>query len=63
MQVPTDKSSVIRFGVFEVDLQQAELRKGGVKVEKIVEAIVKRWHGEILSRCGRAEARPVEVRG
>src|SRR5271169_5891716 len=33
MQVPADKSRVIRFGVFEVDLQEAELRKSGLRIK------------------------------
>lgn len=33
MQVPADKSRVIRFGVFEVDLQEAELRKSGFRIK------------------------------
>ena len=33
MQVPAGKSTVIRFGVFEVDLQQAELRKSGIRIK------------------------------
>ncbi len=33
MQVPTDKSRVIRFGVFEVDLQESELRKSGIRIK------------------------------
>lgn len=33
MQVPADKSRVVRFGVFEVDLQEAELRKSGIRLK------------------------------
>jgi eukaryotic-like serine/threonine-protein kinase len=33
MQVPADKSRVVRFGVFEVDLQEAELRKSGIRIK------------------------------
>ncbi|MCH8947330.1 MAG: winged helix-turn-helix domain-containing protein [Acidobacteria bacterium] len=33
VQTPTSASQVVRFGVFEVDLQAAELRKNGVKVK------------------------------
>src|ERR1035441_3783823 len=33
MQVPAAKSRVIRFGVFEVDLQDAELRKSGIRIK------------------------------
>src|ERR1035437_10522227 len=33
MQVPAAKSRVIRFGVFEVDLQEAELRKSGIRIK------------------------------
>ncbi len=33
MQVPAAKSRVIRFGVFEVDLQEAELRKSGLRIK------------------------------
>lgn len=32
-ETPTSVAQVIRFGVFEVDLQAAELRKNGVKVK------------------------------
>ncbi len=32
MPVPVDKSRVIHFGVFEVDFQEAELRKSGVRI-------------------------------
>ncbi len=32
-ETPTSAAQVIRFGVFEVDLQAAELRKNGVKVK------------------------------
>ena len=33
VQTPTSASQVVRFGVFEVDLQAAELRKNGVKIK------------------------------
>ncbi len=33
MQVPADKSRILRFGVFEVDLQEAELRKSGLRIK------------------------------
>jgi len=33
MQVPAAKSRGIRFGVFEVDLQEAELRKSGIRIK------------------------------
>ena len=33
MQVPANKSRVIRFGVFEVDLQESELRKSGIRIK------------------------------
>jgi len=33
MPVPADKSRVVRFGVFEVDLQEAELRKSGIRIK------------------------------
>src|SRR5271157_3741334 len=33
MQVPADKSRVVRFGIFEVDLQEAELRKSGIRIK------------------------------
>ncbi len=33
MPVPTEKSRVVHFGVFEVDLQEAELRKSGVRIK------------------------------
>jgi Tol biopolymer transport system component/DNA-binding winged helix-turn-helix (wHTH) protein len=33
MPVPADKSRVVRFGVFEVDLQEAELRKSGLRIK------------------------------
>lgn len=33
MQVPADKSRVVHFGVFEVDLQEAELRKSGIRIK------------------------------
>ena len=33
MQAPSDKSRVVRFGVFEVDLQEAELRKSGIRLK------------------------------
>jgi DNA-binding winged helix-turn-helix (wHTH) protein len=33
MQVPADKSRVVRFGVFEVDLEEAELRKSGIRIK------------------------------
>jgi len=33
MPVPADKSRVVRFGVFEVDLQDAELRKSGIRIK------------------------------
>jgi DNA-binding winged helix-turn-helix (wHTH) protein len=33
MQVPANKSRVVRFGVFEVDLQEAELRKSGIRLK------------------------------
>ena len=32
MPAPADKSRVVRFGVFEVDLQEAELRKSGIRI-------------------------------
>ncbi len=32
-ETPTSAAQVVRFGVFEVDLQAAELRKNGVKVK------------------------------
>ena len=33
MPAPADKSRVVRFGVFEVDLQEAELRKSGIRIK------------------------------
>jgi TolB-like protein/DNA-binding winged helix-turn-helix (wHTH) protein/Tfp pilus assembly protein PilF len=33
VQVPADKSRIVRFGVFEVDLQEAELRKRGIRIK------------------------------
>lgn len=33
MQVPADKSRVVGFGVFDVDLQEAELRKSGIRIK------------------------------
>ncbi|MCH6553888.1 MAG: tetratricopeptide repeat protein [Acidobacteria bacterium] len=33
VQTPTSASQVVRFGVFEVDLQAAELRRNGVKIK------------------------------
>ena len=33
MQVPPNKSRVLYFGVFEVDLQESELRKSGVRIK------------------------------
>jgi len=33
MQVPASKLRVVRFGVFEVDLQEAELRKSGIHIK------------------------------
>ena len=33
MPVPTEKSRVVRFGIFEVDLQEAELRKSGMRIK------------------------------
>jgi len=33
MQAPAAKSRVTRFGVFEVDLQEAELRKSGIRIK------------------------------
>ncbi len=33
MSVPAEKSRVIRFGVFEVDLQETELRKHGLRIK------------------------------
>jgi len=33
MQVPADKSRIIRFGVFEVDLQEEELRRTGIRIK------------------------------
>lgn len=33
MQAPDQKTRVIRFGVFEVDLEEAELRKSGIRIK------------------------------
>jgi DNA-binding winged helix-turn-helix (wHTH) protein len=33
MQLPAAKSRVIRFGVLEVDLEEAELRKSGIRIK------------------------------
>ena len=33
MPAPADKSRVVRFGLFEVDLHEAELRKGGIRIK------------------------------
>ncbi len=33
MPVPTEKSRVVRFGVFEADLQETELRKSGLRIK------------------------------
>src|ERR1039457_6897676 len=33
MPALADKSRVVRFGVFEVDLQEAELRKSGIRIK------------------------------
>jgi TolB-like protein/DNA-binding winged helix-turn-helix (wHTH) protein len=33
MPAPADKSRVVRFGVFEVDLKEAELRKSGLRIK------------------------------
>jgi DNA-binding winged helix-turn-helix (wHTH) protein/Tfp pilus assembly protein PilF len=33
MQVAADKSRIVRFGAFEVDLQEAELRKSGIRIK------------------------------
>jgi DNA-binding winged helix-turn-helix (wHTH) protein len=33
MPLPAEKSRVVRFGVFEVDLQEAELRKSGIRIK------------------------------
>lgn len=33
MHVPADKSRLVRFGVFEVDLQESELRKSGIRIK------------------------------
>lgn len=33
MHAPAAKSRVIRFGVFEVDLQETELRKSGIRIK------------------------------
>jgi Tol biopolymer transport system component/DNA-binding winged helix-turn-helix (wHTH) protein len=33
MQVPANKSRIVGFGVFEVDLQEAELRKSGIRIK------------------------------
>jgi hypothetical protein len=33
MPLPAEKSRGIRFGLFEVDLQEAELRKGGIRLK------------------------------
>jgi DNA-binding response OmpR family regulator len=33
MQVPDQKPRVVRFGAFEVDLQEVELRKSGIRIK------------------------------
>src|SRR5215467_13788149 len=33
MPIPASKSRVVRFGVFEVDLQEEELRKSGIRIK------------------------------
>src|ERR1700687_3757456 len=33
MQVPADKLRLVRFGTFEVDLQEQELRKSGIRIK------------------------------
>jgi len=33
MPIPADISRVVHFGVFEVDLQEEELRKSGIRIK------------------------------
>jgi TolB-like protein/DNA-binding winged helix-turn-helix (wHTH) protein len=55
MQVPTNRSRVIRFGVFEVDLQESELRKSGIRIKlqeqpfQILSMLLER-PGQVVSR-------------
>ena len=55
MVVPPQNASVCRFGVFELDLRAAELRKNGVKLrlqDQPYQVLLKllEHHGEIVSR-------------
>lgn len=56
MNEPTQRARVVRFGVFEVDLRTAELRKQGVRIRlpgqsfQVLEALVRR-PGELVTRA------------
>jgi Tol biopolymer transport system component/DNA-binding winged helix-turn-helix (wHTH) protein len=55
MPLPSQNPSVLRFGVFEVDLQEGELRKGGVRIKlqeqpfQILVILLER-RGELVTR-------------
>ena len=55
MSVPASTSKIVQFGVFELDLQRAELRKQGVKVKlqeqplKVLQFLLEN-PGQIVSR-------------
>ena len=54
MQVSPNPNRIIRFGVFEVDLQQAELRHSGLRQKlspqafEVLRVIV---HGKLIKSC------------
>src|SRR5947207_10088436 len=55
MPAPVSTSEVLRFGVFELDLERAELRKQGLRIRlqdqplKVLQLLLKN-HGEIVTR-------------
>jgi hypothetical protein len=55
MPAPASTSKIVRFGVFELDLQRAELRKQGIKVKlqeqplKVLQVLLEN-PGQIVSR-------------
>jgi DNA-binding winged helix-turn-helix (wHTH) protein len=55
MPLPSQIPRVLRFGVFEVDLQEGELRKNGIRIKlqeqpfQILLILVER-HGELVTR-------------
>ena len=55
MPAPSDSNRIVRFGVFEVDLQEAELRRSGLRQKlspqafEVLRALLKR-PGEIITR-------------